>query len=70
MPGFTGNSPSIVFNQFRNKETSQPIRTDSLPNEKLGIWYNEDLLNRSEHDNSGVNRIRVYVTVEADADKP
>ena len=69
MPGFTGNSPFIIFNQFRKGATSEPIRTDSLPNEKLNIGYLEDLLDRSERDNSGVHKIKVYVTVEADADK-
>ena len=69
MPGYTGNSPSIVFNQF-SSQAPGPIRTDSLPNNKINIWYKEDLLNRSEHDNFGIQKIKVYVTVEADADKP
>ena len=69
MPGYNGNSPFVVFNQFRNQATNQPIRTDSLPNMEMNVWYKEDLTGQTEHDNSGIHEIKVYVTIEADADK-
>lgn len=56
--GYDGMSDFVIF----NKQDSSAPRVSSLPY-VLRIWYNEDLADSSEYDNSGVHQINVYVTV-------
>lgn len=63
MPGYNGNSPYIVFNQFRNQATDTPTKISDLPEGIIKVWYNEDFDGSSTHDNSGKAVIKVYVTL-------
>ena len=60
IPGFNGNSPYIVFN--KQNETASYITRGST----LRIWYEEDLNNITEDDNSGTHVINAYITVVDD----
>ena len=54
LSGFDGNSPEIVFDSIPN-----PLAVTA--GQKFRIWYGEDLINVTEHDNTGKSCADVYV---------
>jgi len=63
IPGYTGNSPFIVFNTFRNQVSKMPIMIKDLPQGILKVWYNEDFTGQSTGDDKGTHVFRMYLTV-------
>ena len=53
LPGYTSSSPKLILTDFGNPKY---LRT----NEKLRIWYGEDLKNYTESDNHGSAWIEIY----------
>ncbi|XP_067054389.1 uncharacterized protein [Acropora muricata] len=57
LSGFDANSPEIVFDSI-----ATPLAVTA--GQKFRIWYGEDLINVTEHDNTGKSCVDVYVVYQ------
>ena len=53
LPGYTSSSPTLILTDFGNPK-------HLITNEKLRIWYGEDLKGYTEHDNHGSTCMDIY----------
>ena len=53
IPGYDAQSSEIIFSGFPN-----PLHLSS--NKELRLWYEEDLIDQSEHDNNGTSCTDVF----------
>ena len=57
IPGYNSNSPSLVMSAF------SPPTGDVRAGDELRVWYGEDLVNWTEHDNDGEVCCDVYTLI-------
>ena len=53
LPGYTSSSPKLILTDFGNPKYI-------ITNEKLRIWYGEDLKGSTESDNNGTTCMDIY----------
>ena len=53
LPGYTSSSPKLILTDFGNPKYL-------ITNEKLRIWYGEDLKGSTEDDNHGSTCMDIY----------